>query len=565
MRAGVKWFPFKSWKTGAMVLAGILALAPTAQAWTITNINIGVDLNSVAWGKVNNNNNTITGVLNAQAVSNAWFAGQISNALATTTGITSNLVQSSYLVTLTNINPLTFNGSNYIGQFSQFFSFALGTPLLGGGGATPPTNQFEEVVLSYNGTAWFPLTNAGGVVVSAGQPAIFQNVRVAVVGAAGNAGSLTINGLNATNLWNRTNSLVGQVTQVSAPVNPADAASKQYVDAHAGTVSPWLAGADTNGVTHCSYSFNGLTVADVASAPAWIHIDGLTADGTGTNLVLSINQTNLVAGWSIRGATNLLTPVGGWPVFTNYTVATNSGELNFTIPINFTQPAEFFLAEGTGSNWVALTAPLNVVGLLTENGVPLVTNVPPIPSTNGLATTNYVITAALTTSNGLTALVAGQGFVTGPTATNNFLGTNVWAASLGALGTNIFAGYAAINLQATGTPTITTNVGGEYARIVTAMGDESMTVVVWFTNAPATAAGTKIYTINFAHAYASPPCVGYTEGYSSDGTFDGNMRNTLFVWGVGTSNATLSLSSAAGGTVPATGKYYTNYVTFTGQ
>jgi len=189
MRAGVKWFPFKSWKTGAMVLAGILALAPTAQAWTITNINIGVDLNSVAWGKVNNNNNTITGVLNAQAVSNAWFAGQISNALATTTGITSNLVQSSYLVTLTNINPLTFNGSNYIGQFSQFFSFALGTPLLGGGGATPPTNQFEEVVLSYNGTAWFPLTNAGGVVVSAGQPAIFQNVRVAVVGAAGNAGS----------------------------------------------------------------------------------------------------------------------------------------------------------------------------------------------------------------------------------------------------------------------------------------------------------------------------------------------------------------------------------------
>jgi len=516
----------KAWKWGLLV--GALCLVNPAQAWTITNINIGTDLNSAAWGKVNNNNNTITGVLNAQAVSNGWFAGQISNALATATVTGGNLVQSSYLVTLTNINPLTFTGSNYIGQFSQFFSFALGTPLLGGGGMAPPTNQFEQVWLSYNGTAWFALTNAGGAAWLSGQPAIFQNVRVAVVGAAGNAGSLVINGLNATNLWNHTNSLVGQVTLVSVPVNPADAASKQYVDAHAGTVSPWVGSVDTNAVTHCSYGFNGLTLADLAATVDWIRIDGLAADGTGTNLMLTISQTNLVPGWAIRSATNLLTPMGNWLVYTNYTVATNSGELSFTIPINFTLPAQFFLAEGTGSNWVSVNAPMDVAGALTEDGLPVWTN-----GSGGLVITN-----------------AGTG--------NNVVITN---------GQVLINGFPALtnNIHVTGTPTISTNVGGEYARVINANGDQGMTLVIWFTNAPAATAGTKILTLNFAHAYATPPCLGYTAGLSSDGTYDGGMRPTLFVWGLSTTNATMFISSAASGAVPATGKYYTNYVTLTGQ
>jgi len=348
------------------------------------------------------------------------------------------------------------------------------------------------------------------------------------VGTAGNAGSLVINGLNATNLWNHTNSLVGQVTEVSAPVNPADAASKQYVDAHAGSVSPWGSSVDTNAVTHCSYGFNGLTLADIASEPAWIRIDGLAADGTGTNLVLTINQTNLAPGWSIRSATNLPTPPGNWLIFTNYTLATNSGELSFTIPINFTQPAQFFLAEGTGSNWVTLNAPVTVAGGLTENGVVVLTNgSSSLMITNAGTGNTVVITNGQVLLNGIPAL------------------TN--------------------SIHATGTPTISTNVGGEYARVVNASGDQCLTLVLWFTNAPATAAGTKLLTLNFAHAYAAPPCLGYTAGLSSDGTFDGGMRATLFVWGVSTTNATMYLSSAAGGAVPATGKYYTNYVTLTGQ
>jgi len=108
-------------------------------------------------------------------------------------------------------------------------------------------------------------------------------------------------------------------------------------------------------------------------------------------------------------------------------------------------------------------------------------------------------------------------------------------------------------------------VGGEYARVINANGDQGMTLVIWFTNAPAATAGTKILTLNFAHAYATPPCLGYTAGLSSDGTYDGGMRPTLFVWGLSTTNATMFISSAASGAVPATGKYYTNYVTLTGQ
>jgi len=53
------------------------SLVMPAFGWTLTNINIGVDSNSMAWTKVNNNNNNIAAVFNSQAISNAWLAGQI--------------------------------------------------------------------------------------------------------------------------------------------------------------------------------------------------------------------------------------------------------------------------------------------------------------------------------------------------------------------------------------------------------------------------------------------------------------------------------------------------------
>jgi hypothetical protein len=186
----------------------------------------------------------------------------------------------------------------------------------------------------------------------------------------------------------------------------------------------------------------------------------------------------------------------------------------------------------------------------------------PIPSTNGLASTNYV-NAAIT---GVEALIP-SGLVTNGTGsllvTNAGTGNSVVITS----GQVLINGFPALtnSIHAMGTPTISTNVAGEYARIINASGDLWMTMVIWFTNTPSATPGTKILTVNFAHAYANPPCLGYTVGLTSDGTYDGGMRPTLFVWGVSTTNATMFISSAAQGAAPVTGKFYTNYLTFTGQ
>lgn len=342
-----------------LILLCWLPLLATAQ---ITNVNLGSsptdptrDTFAMAWNKLNANDN--------------WLSGQIASAITSINALTNppalptNIVQSSFANVLTNINPLTFTGSNYIGHFSQLFSFQLVTPEIGGGGSVPPTNQFEQVVVSYNGSTWWALTNANGVAEVNAQADIFQGVYVAVVGVAANSGALILWGLNQTNLYNRTNSLAGQVTQVATPVNPNDIATKQYVDYHSGTVSPWYTSLDTNSMTHCSYGYNGGLLADLASSSAWVRIDSLVADSTGTNLLLGIAQTNLAPGWKIYAQTNLATALAGWPVCTNYTVVTNSGEVTFTIPINFNLSAQFFLCQATGTNYATFTEPVTMPGL----------------------------------------------------------------------------------------------------------------------------------------------------------------------------------------------------------
>lgn len=68
----------------------------TLSAQNITNVNIGTDLNSTAWGKVNNNNNTFTAWYNALVLTNAWLGGDLT---ANTTAIN---VVSNNLATVTN-------------------------------------------------------------------------------------------------------------------------------------------------------------------------------------------------------------------------------------------------------------------------------------------------------------------------------------------------------------------------------------------------------------------------------------------------------------------------------
>lgn len=274
-----------------------------------------------------------------------------------TATIYSNAVLSSAQYVVTNVNPLSFSGSNYIGWVSQFYDYALTTPFLGGDDLTPPTNELEAVWVSYTGTnAWF---------LPAQMASIFTNVSVAVVGTAGNAGSLVIYGIDHPELVGRTNNYFGQANSFPDPVNPFDAVNKRTLDAAvANTLSPFLASMDASNTFHVTLLRNAQTLIDIGSAGVWIHIDGLALDGTGTNVLLSVAQSGLLAGWNVQSSTNLAL-LNGWTTFTNYTmVATNSGEVTFTIPFSVDAPAQFFRAALPARNSVSINAPVTVGGAL---------------------------------------------------------------------------------------------------------------------------------------------------------------------------------------------------------
>ena len=273
-----------------------------------------------------------------------------------TANVFTNSVLSSCQIVVTNINPLTFSGSNYLGRVSQFYDFALTTPLLGGGDFATPTNETEAVWLSYSGTnAWF---------LAARRASIFTNVAVAVVGTSGNAGSLIIYGIDHPELVGRTNSYFGQANAFPTPLNPTDAANKAYVDASvSNALSAFLTSMDASNTLHVSLTRNLQTLIDITSGGLWVHIDGLVMDGTGSNMLMSVAQSGLQAGWSLQSSTNLAM-INGWATFTGYTATTNSGEVTFTIPFSPNAPAQFFRAALPARNAMAINAPMTIGGAL---------------------------------------------------------------------------------------------------------------------------------------------------------------------------------------------------------
>jgi hypothetical protein len=76
-------------KTILILLLAALALTTNAQTHTITNINIGTDLNSAAWAKVNANNDNFVAWLNADDVTNGYFFQQVTNLWANVTNMPS--------------------------------------------------------------------------------------------------------------------------------------------------------------------------------------------------------------------------------------------------------------------------------------------------------------------------------------------------------------------------------------------------------------------------------------------------------------------------------------------
>jgi hypothetical protein len=295
----------------------------------------------------NNTNVSVVQVFNVGGV--AGYSITASNTNTITAYNFTNQVFSSAKITLTNRPAFNLTGSNYIGRFSQVYKYQLTLPSLGGGGMAPGTNPTEVVYFSLTGTnAWFAATNT--------TPRIFTNVSVAIVGAniGTNASALTIYGLDHPELSGRVNTLEDQTLDASGSTLVTKDA---LAAALAGAQGLWITTLDTNGVSHSVLTKNGQTLVDMATSLAFVPINSFALDGTGTNAALAIYTTNLTSGWIIESVTNLLY-LNSWQTFTNYSMATNTGVVTFTIPINWSLDSQFFRARGNITNLFTVNAPI---------------------------------------------------------------------------------------------------------------------------------------------------------------------------------------------------------------
>jgi hypothetical protein len=344
-----------------------------------------------------------------------------------------NVVLSSSELTLFTTNNFTFGTSNFIARVPQLYDWNLIPGQLGGGGVTFSTNVFEQLCGSYNGTVWFVLTN-GFTTTNA--------ISLAVVGAGGGVGALTLFGLDHWELLGHTNSFFGQHLQFGTPQNPSDAATKFYVDSMLHILAPpvqlaggWLFDSQAPTLTNQTVSFiaNNVVIfqlmANVTGAP----IDSFTPIITSTNTwtdgtnwffnytvgqaALQVAQTNLPVGWLVEACTNFMPPVL-WLTFTNYTSVTNSGELTLTVPLNTNLVAQFFRIHSPLFASATFTVPLKLAGGIfypsnTWNLAAITNTMPDRSLWQGYSNDTLV---TLSLSNGVVRyLPTGTSLVNGPT------------------------------------------------------------------------------------------------------------------------------------------------------
>lgn len=340
--------------TGTNLPAGSAAYATnTGTIAGIAYINIGIPRGSNGTNGTNGTN-TVT----AYAFTNQWLG---SRQIATYSS-----------------NYLSWGTSNFLARVPGISDWQLAGGALGGGGLAPPTNVFIQLVGSYNGSnSWFVLTN---------NFATSNTISIAATGAGGGQGFATLFNVDHWELFGRTNYGFGQTYVFGSPKSRSNPADKAYVDDSIlnATSSAWTTSVDTNQVAHFSYVRSGVTLADFGEVSTWIPITSATLDGSGVNLLLTVAQTNLITGWFMDSNTNLLAP-NSWQQWTNYTSATNTGIVTFTIPIDFSEPMRFFRTRAPAMRSFVLTAPLTALGgtCYTSNSWSLAT------VTNGMANMSF--------------------------------------------------------------------------------------------------------------------------------------------------------------------------------
>jgi len=276
-----------------------------------------------------------------------------------TSAVYSNVCYSTTETLITNVGTINFTGSNFIGSFNNIYTYDLETPTVVGGGVSPGSNALEYLIFSTNGgTIWFTNNNLPVALW-------LTNVLVAVVGdvTTTNAGSLILYGVDFPQYYGRTNGHFGQVDLYDNPTQGQQAATKSYVDTSVANamVQGWTTSTDTNGVRHFGYA-QGTTIFDITGQNLATHINNFTLSGT--NFLLTATLTNFYAGWQLQSETNIALTYG-WAQYTNYTLATNSGVVTFTIPrVSFGNV--FFRLVSPQTPGITAYAPLTVTFYVTS-------------------------------------------------------------------------------------------------------------------------------------------------------------------------------------------------------
>lgn len=260
-----------------------------------------------------------------------------------------NVVLSSQEYLAFSTNYVTWSTSNFLARVPALWTWNI----YGGYSGTGPslgTNIPITLVGSYSGTnGWFTLTNGFSTT---------NAISVAAIGPGGGQGNANLYYVDHPELIGRTNSFFGQFYQFPNPINGTDAANKSYVDLSIAALSSlWLTFVDASSATHTAFFRNQVTLADFVTRYGWVPITSATVDGTGTNLLLTMNSNTLAGGYQILSGTNLLT-AANWGTWTNYTATNVAGVVTLTIPLNLSQPMQFFSAQTGNQSALVLNVPL---------------------------------------------------------------------------------------------------------------------------------------------------------------------------------------------------------------